>query len=307
MLAAAVVLLLADATIVFTRHGGHGRPSIPVNPHGPVLAGVTVDDTTNLDAIVAAVRHLPRRPVVRIVFDIDPHHPAATDDWTEAVDRLSAVATVMGELADSDEVKAIDVDAMRARTEAFVRAFGSKVAIWEIGNEVNGNWVGPRSVIAAKTIAAYDVVHAAGGKTALTLYENTGCGDGADELSPAAWSQEQLPPEMRAGLDYVFLSYYEDECHQLRPSLSEWQQRFDGLHALFPNARLGFGEIGMTDAASGRTREAARSLLEHYYSLDVPVPGWVGGYFWWYFAEDMVPRSKPLYVDLVDAFARGYA
>jgi hypothetical protein len=28
------------------------------------------------------------------------------------------------------------------------------------------------------------------------------------------------------------------------------------------------------------------------------VPDYVGGYFWWYFAEDMVPKTKPLFATL---------
>jgi hypothetical protein len=28
--------------------------------------------------------------------------------------------------------------------------------------------------------------------------------------------------------------------------------------------------------------------------MSVNVPRYVGGYFWWYFAEDMVPDTSPL-------------
>jgi hypothetical protein len=31
------------------------------------------------------------------------------------------------------------------------------------------------------------------------------------------------------------------------------------------------------------------------------VPNYVGGYFWWYFAEQMVPKSQPLWTTLSQA------
>jgi hypothetical protein len=43
-------------------------------------------------------------------------------------------------------------------------------------------------VVSAKLTAAYKEVNAAGGRTALTLYYNVGCGDGPGELSPLAFS-----------------------------------------------------------------------------------------------------------------------
>ena len=47
---------------------------------------------------------------------------------------------------------------VRTRAERFVKTFGSQVDVWEVGNELNGEWLGnPKSII-AKTVAAYDVV-----------------------------------------------------------------------------------------------------------------------------------------------------
>ena len=85
----------------------------------------------------------------------------------------------------SDE-KAISVAAFQTRVESYLHALGRQVSIWEIGNEVNGNWTGPYPTVAAKLTEAYDDVAAVGAKTALTLYANNfgpdHCGDGLAEL-----------------------------------------------------------------------------------------------------------------------------
>lgn len=54
---------------------------------------------------------------------------------------------------------------------------------------MNGNWTGPYHEVSSELTAAYDVVHAAGGKTVLTLYDDIGCADGSSELTPVAFSR----------------------------------------------------------------------------------------------------------------------
>lgn len=139
-------------------------------------------------------------------------------------------------------------------------------------------------------------MHAAGAGTALTLYENRGCGDGPRELSPAAWSRRYLPAKVRAGLDDVLLSYYEPQCGGLRPRQRTWTNRFQTLHRLFPNAQLGFGEIGMPRPATTHTAARAGSIVRYYYGLRLPLRSYVGGEFYWYYVEDMTPwRHSPLW------------
>jgi len=41
-----------------------------------------------------------------------------------------------------------------------------------------------------------------------------------------------------------------------------------------------------------------QALLTKYYRMKVNVPAFVGGYFWWYFRQDMVPKTKPLWKTL---------
>lgn len=262
------------------------------------LYGVTVDDVTNADQIAASLRRLPEKPTTRLYFDVSnpPGYYAA------AIRKLRGVSYLMGELLDSSQESLISVAAYRARVKAYLAAFGGAVDIWEIGNEVNGNWTGPYPVVEAKLEAAYTEVAARHLRSALTLYYNSGCGDGPDELSPLAFSRRYVPAEVRAGLSYVFLSYYEDDCGGIRPSAEDWTRYFRSLHAVYPHARLGFGEIGLANPVTAPTTAAARSLIRHYYGLSVPLPYFAGGYFWWYYAEDCVPHAKPLWSALSAGF-----
>jgi len=190
------------------------------------------------------------------------------------------------------------------RVKSYVSTLGSAVDIWEIGNEVNGDWTGSYTKVDAKLTEAYDVVTSAGARSALTLYYNVGCGDGRRELDPVAFSQRYVPAAVRRGLDYVFLSYYEDDCHGIRPSASTWTAYFARLHTLYPSALVGLGEIGMHHPATAATQASAQALMRYYYGLSISLPYYVGGYFWWYYDEDCLPAStKPLWSSLQSGFA----
>jgi hypothetical protein len=263
------------------------------------LYGVTVDDVSNLSQIVASSRRLPHRPATRIYFSVrePPRYYAA------AVRRLRPVSYLMGELLDSSDERSIGTAAYGRRVRAYLKAFGRSVDLWEIGNEVNGNWTGPYRRVSAKLTRAYDEVSARGLRTALTLYDNSGCGDGPGEMSPVAFSRRYVPARVRDGLGYVFLSYYEDNCNGIRPRAAQWTSYFRRLHVLYPRARLGFGEIGMNNPVTSKTMAAAKSLIGYYYGLRIKLPYYVGGYFWWYYDEDCLPySSEPLWRVLRDGF-----
>ena len=202
--ASALVLAMAGAADVpGPAAADPSAPAAAVMPGRTPLFGVTVDDIGHLGRTVSALAELPDRPAVRIYFDI--RQPAGY--YATAVRRIGRVGAVMGELLDSSDEKAISVAGFQARAESYLHALGAGVSIWEIGNEVNGNWTGPYPVVAAKLTGAYDDVAAAGGRTALTLYANNfgpdHCGDGRAELTPAQFSNRYVPARVRRGVGYV--------------------------------------------------------------------------------------------------------
>src|SRR5206468_55531 len=153
---------------------------------------------------------------------------------------IHGVSAVMGEILDSDYVALIDAAGYRRRAIDYLDTLGDVVDIWEIGNEINGEWLGDTADVVAKTSAAYEATKARGKTTALTLYYNAGCwNDASHEMFE--WSARNLPPAIKQGIDYALISYYEDDCDGRRP---DWPAVFAKLASMFPSARLGFGECG---------------------------------------------------------------
>lgn len=265
--------------------------------------GVTIDEITHLQEIVDALAALPERPTTRVYFNAQ--EPPSY--YAQAVTAIDPVSAVMGELLDSSEEKSISTEAFQAHVESYLQALGSEVDVWEVGDEVNGNWTGPYPTVAAKLIEAYRDVAAVGAPSALTLYANNfgpdNCGDGSAELTPVQFAERYIPAEVADGLGYVLLSYYPTECRGREPTSEEVAGYMRELHGLFPNAALGFGEVGMPTRAHGAKKVAtAKQIMLWAYSLDPGLPYYVGGYFWWYGAEDALRAGGPLAGTLEEAF-----
>jgi hypothetical protein len=263
------------------QQGSAGRGPQPSEPLPEHVLGVTLTDVTPTDTISDALASLSHKPTVRVVFDAQ--RQAIT--YVPSLRAIAAVSFVMGELVDSVVVESLSTDNYAARTSEYLDELGDMVDIWEIGNEVNGEWLGPSDKVQAKIVAAYRLVRERGKRSALTLYFNQGCVQ-KPEHELFTWAANNIPADMREGLDYVWLSYYEQRCHRDEP---DWKSVFTRLHEQFPHARIGFGGVGTTDA------QDKAELLRHFYNLSVPVPGFVGGYFWWYFRDDMLPSGAPLW------------
>ena len=77
-----------------------------------------------------------------------------------------------------------------------------------------------------------------GARSALTLYYNQDCwANPANEMF--TWTQAHVPDYMKQGLDYVLISYYEDDGNGLQP---DWMSVFQTLASMIPNSMIGFGE-----------------------------------------------------------------
>ncbi|WP_286355427.1 SdrD B-like domain-containing protein [Geothrix oryzae] len=255
------------------------------------LWGVTTDDPASSTAQqVDALKSLPVRTMVRTVFDLaSGGHPAAVD-YVSSVTALATVADVMGQPVDSSYMPALTLAAVQARITEYLGTLGPFVSVWEIGNEVNGNWLG--SGVMPKLEAMFDAVKAAGKPTALTFYYENPATPGYD-LIP--WADANIPPghRMRTGLNYVLVSYYEDQNNGHQLTQAELDALFSALAARFPNAKLGFGEFGWGNSipASATTRA---DMLRRFYGYRIPsVPAYVGGGFYWHFLQTMVPKTAP--------------
>lgn len=255
------------------------------------ISGVTIDGISKINATVEALAYHSVKPTTRIVFD---EFVAATT-YSGAVNKIAPYSFIMGEILDSYYMKEYTQATFSSRVDEYLNTLGPKVDIWEVGNEINGEWLGDKAQTVAKMYAAYSKVKARKYKAALTLYYNPNCwAKKANEMF--TWSAANIPTDMKQNLDYVFISYYEDDCNGYRPTLAQWEQVFSQLGQMFPNSKIGFGEIGTTDPAK------KANMVKRYYRMNISHPRFVGGYFWWYYRQDATPRTKALWKTLDDAF-----
>jgi len=110
-------------------------------------------DVSDVSQIVASLRHLPRTPVTRIYFDVT--QPVGF--YKTAIGELHPVSYLMGELLDSSDERRISTAEFGERVRSFLAAYGDQIDIWEIGNEVNGDWTGPYQEVAAKQCSDRDL------------------------------------------------------------------------------------------------------------------------------------------------------
>lgn len=253
------------------------------------LYGLTLDSTEDLAETLDALRAFEKRVTTRIVFD--EYIPASV--YQEAVEKIRLYSDVMGELFDSEYIPLYSLEGYKQRVDEYLETLGDDVTLWEIGNEINGEWTGDPQEVAEKTLYAYQAVKQKGYQTALTLYYNDYSDNEKCWLYPEEkmrfWVDKYLDAELKENIDYLFVSYYEEDCNDHRPSLEEWNEVFDDLGEKFPNAKLGFGEVGISDSSM------KAAYLQHYYTMDINHSRYVGGYFWWYGKQDMVPKTKPLW------------
>ena len=284
--------------------GKRGHPDLPLGPDRPlpaVLRGVTTDSAWEAPDLTDAIAAHTAAPTVRIVLDPQPK-PA---DYRPAIEALRPHAYLMALLLDSTAMRRFTADEVAARADAYLAAYGDQIDLWEIGNELNGAWVGKSpEEIDTKVQAAFDVVKGRYAKrTAITLNFWSGPNCYAKPWEDTLAFARQLPQAVREGTDYLMLSIYETACRPAQhPSGAEIGDMLAALGDLFPNAKLGIGETGAQGTEDGLPRDPTlarkKAIAEYYYGMDADLrvrlgERYVGGYFWWYYAEDAVPRRKP--------------
>ncbi len=255
------------------------------------LIGLTIDDAWydefTPEEICNAIAGLPYRPTVRVVMNGDSN----PEDYVPLFRALQGVADIMACPVDSYEM--IEYTSAESYRERFVKSYAHLspyVSVWEIGNEISGEgWMGSdRQLIADKMLAAYKYIHAQGAQTALTAYYTK---PKQQEMEMLDWLKRYVPQDMAQNLDYLLVSYYEDDNEQYVP---DWQNIFESLEQLLPNAKLAIGECGVTKEAVSAEEKIARIL--YYYTMPRYTKNYVGGYFWWYWVQDCLPiKNNPIY------------
>jgi hypothetical protein len=308
-------------------------PWIPQPLHGATVADFSfsgaVQDirvTSYLDEVLTSLNNLTDQPTVRITLtlcgvgdDGSCSSPSPASAYTSAIQTLKSQTRppfLLGEVLDSSYQGCFTTTTAEARWNDYVSTLGSYVDLWEVGNEINGNWLDstdaggtgkiscpwttPKTTdadVVTDMINAYNIVKAAGKLAEMTLYY-PGAGSSCDSpaaFDPITWTEANVPLNMRNGMDYVLLSYYHQDCTSgTDPSAASWGTFFTQVQNLFPNAKIGFGEWGYS--SKKLTGSKLDTLLSEGYSMDpYPLPfsaNWVSGVFFWEWADTAVPYNS---------------
>lgn len=288
----------------------HANRLRPIN--GAKLYGVTWDSVTKLTgtgSIVEALTAMTKFPTSRIVFD-----NVAASTYVTPCAQIGAKSYVLGLPIDSTDVH-LYADAVSGsysnaggyatRTKNLLDALGTTVDIWEIANEINGEWCvtsnAPTTADTANIVAmmlnAYQMVKARGYRTSMTLYYNGPQDDGSHSCwsqsgnAMLAWASANVPAEMKAGLDYVMVSFYEEDCTLALYDATTMNSVFASLQTMFPNSKICFGENG-THPADTSTRKISGVNYWYGSGMNLSPSNYVSGHFWWYAYEDFLPSAS---------------
>ncbi|QTQ17246.1 hypothetical protein [Treponema parvum] len=276
-----------------------GPPETQVEQKTPSpLYGITLDDLSpsSIDGIIAAIRALPVKPTARIVIDAD----IEPSDFIPLLSRLHDVAYIMLCPCDSYDMKRYKTaESYKERFAECALHLARYVDIWEVGNEINGKgWTGGTDALnGRKAYAAWIYAHERGFKTALTTYMFK---PGDQDISMENWLTEYIPSDMKDALDYVLVSYYDEDNDGKH---EDWHTMFKNLYSLFPHSALGFGECGFPSPHKAGPSFDAQA--DAYYLMTPYNDRYVGGYFWWNWQEDCVPhKNNPRWQKMYDNFLR---
>ena len=262
------------------------KPNTPTNAY---LYGITIDDSweetgVTVQQIVSAIKAMPVKPTVRIVMS----KGTAIADYKPLFSAVHQVAYVMATPADSEDMKGYKtVDSYVKRFQDSYKELSAYTDFWEVGNEINGEgWMGDNpQFIADKAYGAYKFIRSKNAKTVLVSYYFK---PGDQKVTMEDWLKRYIPEDMKKQLDYVLVSYYEDDNGNYQPN---WQEVFNNLESIFPSVKLGIGECGNNDYKKYSVQSKVQRA-KHYYSMPKYVKNYAGGYFWWYWVQDCVPHQN---------------
>lgn len=222
------------------------------------MIGITLDNPWQHKAIITTLKSLKRKIHVRIVFDLN----VDLSEYKIPVQEISKYAFIVGMVCDSFYVKNLTPFQYFSRCLCLKDLYQSYVSIWEIGNEINGDWLGKE--IERKLESGLMVF--AGQQKAITLY--------ADEKeSYYKFINDNF--DLLSKMQYIFISEYPEDNNEHHVDLKRFAKEM-----LKFNAYWGFGECG-TKIKSKKVSEFRRyyKTIQTAYFKE---PNFVGGYFWWY-------------------------
>jgi hypothetical protein len=279
-------------------------------PHGQGWWGVTIDRTDQYPSVVASVRDLVEGVTsdayLRIVFDGGV--PATDYDGIVAA-ALAQGSVVIGQILDSSAMADLTLAEWQARVREYVDHF-PQIAVWEIGNEVNGEWLGVNVREKLEFAAAYVKSADPSDTTMLTFYWQMGTA-GSAATALFQWIHDEVRPALESNVDVVALSTWIGDA----PLGIAFDEVYERMHALFPTQQLAIGELGYWSPGTTRawwwrsttnpTTDVRQALAEQMYAASFAFPYAKGGVFWWYYYQEML-GGTPLWQTVNDVYRSVY-
>jgi hypothetical protein len=248
--------------------------------------GVTIDTIHHFRSLLDLASALTA-PFGWVRVVMDPGTPFA--EYAPVVDYAHRVGLeVMGEPIDSFYAKHFPGDRYLHRIQRGVRAL-PEVDAWEVGNEVNGSWLGPDMGTRLDQAVSWLASTHPDVTTVITFYFQIGTD--APRWSTFNWIRDDLTPATVEGTDVFLLSTWIEDA----PIGLAYDQVLTRLHELLPNARVGIGELGYWAPGTSQiwwygdrdVTRGRRAVLDQFYRAPLGYAWSLGGVFWWMFAEDM--------------------
>jgi hypothetical protein len=276
---------LATAFDLMLREYGPSYARAHLGARSPWL-GATMDTVSDYRSNLDLAKKLTSPyGYVRVVMDPG----TAFSNYAPVVDYAHSIGLkVMGQPIDSSSAKRYRGGKYLARIQSAVTALPT-VDAWEVGNEVNGSWLGPDMGGRLDQAAAWVKANSTA-KVVITFYWQIGTD--APQWSLFNWEKANLTDATINNTDVFLVSAWIEDA----PMGFAFDQVMRTLHNEFPAKQIGLGEFGYwgkgtsqrwwygdnTSVAAGR-----QAVAGQYYRAAFGYSYSVGGVFWWYYAEDM--------------------
>ena len=289
--------------------------------------GLTLDDELpkHLDSYEWVVDMVERSGTnwVRLVFRPNPSDfafakRASFNEYDSIVHALRAKGIrIMGCVLDTAQwPRTLTPQAYAARTRNLALHFSREIRSWEVGSELNGDWLG-----GARQPMGLDQafrVYAAGAKavkavepsleTVATLYWWDSTAPDYDH-SLEGWLKRFVPEGFGKNLDVAAVSLWPED----NPVGMAFERPFELLHDALPDKRVMLGSLGYVERTEVKgywwldpsdVDGARKDLVILYTATSCAMPRSLCGGFWWQTLEQMLPPADEKPTDLFNVYKR---
>ena len=234
-----------------------------------------------------------------------------TADYGRIADLLeyatSQGVSAMGQLFDSTSQSEISLEQFKELVDEALSYPGfEKFIAWEVGNEVNGGWLG-EGMTDKIDFAATRVRERFPNKYICLTFYWYGMQDSL-QSSLFNWIDRNVTQRIKDKIDCVTNSIYVDQ----QPLGFLWDKVQTRIAQLFPTSEVMVGELGFIDPTvvgvfrEGRAEwtdeEGAADYIHNRYAAAFATPNAVGGGFWWYFDDEMIEPDSVHWQALRDVY-----